>query len=86
MVATTPHVVAKIDSQGRILIPADIRRAAGLNVGDQVMLRVERDEVRVFTRASATRRLREIAARYHVPGRSLVDELIAERRAEAERE
>ncbi len=86
MVDTAVYASARVDSQGRILIPAEVRRAVGLQVGDKVLLSVEGDEVRLLTRTAATRRIREIAAPYHVPGRSLVDELIAERRAEAERE
>ena len=43
-------------------------------------------EVRITTRQARMRRAQELVRRYIPEGVSLVDELIAERRAEAERE
>lgn len=77
---------AKIAEGGRIVIPAEYRRALGLNVGDEVMLRLADGEIRISTRREAIRRAQQLL-RPHLPdGRSLADELIAERRAEAGRE
>ena len=76
----------RADKQGRILVPKELRDAIQMEVNGYVTLLVEDGEIRVITPARATRLIREIAARYHVPGRSAVDELIAERRAEAERD
>lgn len=77
---------ARIGEGGRIVIPAEIRKELDFNVGDKVMLRVVDGELRVCTVAQAIRRAQEIARTHIPPGRSLVDELIAERRAEAARE
>lgn len=80
------QVRARLDGRGRLVIPAEYRRALGLQVGDEVILRLEDGEVRIFTLAQAIKRAQELLDRYIAPGRSLADELIAERRAEAERE
>ena len=79
--------IAKINRQGRIVIPAECRAAAGLKPGDELLVEaVGEGELRLRTREQALREAQAIVAR-HVPAdRDLVAELIAERRAEAERE
>ena len=76
----------KLVSGGRLQIPADIRRALGLNDGDEVRMEVVDGELRVRSFRETLARVRERLRPYAVPGISIVDELIAERRAEAERE
>jgi AbrB family looped-hinge helix DNA binding protein len=71
---------------GRVVIPAEVRKELGLKVGDQLLLRVEDNEMRLFSVLEGIRRAQEIVRRYVPEGVSLADELIAERRAEAERE
>lgn len=79
-------VWTSIDKQGRIALPAAFRQALGLGEGDDVQLQLTDDGVRVLGRAAALRALQEDVRRYVPRGVSLVDELIAERRAEVERE
>ena len=76
----------KVDRHGRVVIPAEYRRALGLRAGDAVVVQLDDGALRILTRAQAIRRAQEIVAKYVSPDRSLVDELIAERRAEAARE
>ena len=76
----------KVDRHGRVVIPAEYRRALGLRAGDAVVIQLDDGALRILTRAQAIRRAQEIVAKYVSPDRSLVDELIAERRAEAARE
>lgn len=79
-------VRTRIADGGRVVIPAEFRKALGLCVGDPVLLILENGGVTLVTPDEAIRQARAIV-REHVPeGRSLVDELIAERRAEAARE
>lgn len=78
--------VTKIDKNGRVFIPADYRRELGLKPGDRVVVELHEGEVRILSQLEGIRRAREIVARYVSPDRSLADELIAERRAEAARE
>ena len=74
----------KLTEGGRIVIPAEYRQALGLRVGDELILRLEDGEVRIFTARQAIRRAQELVRRYIPQSRSLADELIAERRKENE--
>jgi antitoxin PrlF len=69
----------KLAEGGRIVIPAEYRQALGLHVGDELILRLENGEVRIFTTRQAIRRAQELVRRYIPQKRSLSDELIAER-------
>ncbi len=86
MLETTLRAVVRVDAQGRLLVPKELRDAVDMRPGENVTLLVQDGEIRVITVTAARAIVREIAAKYSTPGRSLVDELIAERRAEAARE
>ena len=73
----------RIGEGGRIVIPAEYRRALGLNVGDPVVMRLEDGELRLSSRREAIKRAQRILRQFVPEGRSLSDELIAERRREA---
>jgi AbrB family looped-hinge helix DNA binding protein len=77
---------ARVSAGGRIVIPASFRKALGISVGDEVVLRIEADELRITTLKARIERARRLVRRHVKPGTSLVDELIAERRREADRE
>jgi AbrB family looped-hinge helix DNA binding protein len=77
---------ARINGNGRVVIPADFRRALGINAGDEVVLRIEDDELRITTLKQRLERARRRVRKYVKPGRSLADELLAERREAAKRE
>jgi AbrB family looped-hinge helix DNA binding protein len=77
----------KIAPGGRIVIPGTFRRALNLSVGDDVVVEMKDGELRVRSLQAAVRQAQEMVRKYIPdPDRSLVDELIAERRAEATRE
>ena len=74
---------AKLDKAGRVVIPAAFRKALGVKPGEYLILRIVDGEMHAWTFGHATKRIQAIV-RKHVPeGRSVVDELIAERRSEA---
>jgi len=79
-------VSTKIADGGRVVIPVEYRRALGLEIGDEVILRVEDGELRIMTRAEGVKRAQRNVRKYVKGKRSLVDELIADRRVEAESE
>lgn len=79
-------ISTKIAEGGRLVIPAEHRRRLGLEIGDEVIVRVEDGELRILTRGEAVRRAQEKVRRHVKGSRSLVDELSAERRAESKRE
>jgi AbrB family looped-hinge helix DNA binding protein len=77
----------RINQQGRIVIPAECRAAAGLKPGDELLIETVGDgELRIRTKLQAIKEARAIVARYLPKGRDLVQELIDERREEAARE
>lgn len=76
----------RVAEGGRVVIPAEVRRELGLEIGDDLILQIENGELRLLTPREAVRRAQELVAQYVPRGESLVDVLIAERRAEYERE
>ncbi|HET7371265.1 MAG TPA: AbrB/MazE/SpoVT family DNA-binding domain-containing protein [Gammaproteobacteria bacterium] len=74
---------AKINAGGRVVIPAALRRQLGLKIGDEVVLSVDDDELRLRSFDSAIRRAQGIVRRYVGGEARLSDELIADRRREA---
>jgi antitoxin PrlF len=77
---------ARVNENGRVVIPASFRHALGINAGDEVVLRVEDDELRITTMKHRIERAKRLGRRHIKPGTSLVDDLIAERRKAAKRE
>lgn len=74
-----------LGQQGRFVIPAAVRAALGLAAGDELQLHVQGDQLLLQRPRDVVSQLRRLAAA--VPGRrSLVDELLEERRAAAARE
>lgn len=77
----------RINGQGRLVIPAALRAAAGLLPNSTVVLEVSGEgEVRLRSGAHGLARARAIARRYVKDARGQVDAFLAERRAEATRE
>lgn len=71
---------------GRLDLPDEYRQALGLETGDEVVLKLEEGTIRLLSPRAAIERAQRVVRSYVHEGRSLVDELIAERRREAERE
>lgn len=82
------HARLKIDSAGRIVIPAEMRAAMMVKPGETVVAHVVDGEFRIVSPAVALKRVQAFARKWKAehPGESVVDELIAERREEARRE
>jgi AbrB family looped-hinge helix DNA binding protein len=76
----------RLSEKGRLVIPAAMREALGMSVGDALDLRVTDGELRISTIRSRVRRAQERARRYIEPGVSLSEELSAERREAAKHE
>ena len=76
----------RVNENGRVVIPAAFRKALGIEAGDEVVLRIQDDELRITTQQRRIQRAQHRAREYVKPGTSLVDELLAERREAAEHE
>jgi AbrB family looped-hinge helix DNA binding protein len=78
----------KIDSAGRIVIPAEMRAAMMVKPGDTVTAEVVNGEFRIVSPEVALKHVQASARKWKAkhPGVDLVEELIADRREEARRE
>lgn len=76
----------EVHKSGRITIPVDLRREMNLAEGDTLIIRYENGEMKLLTQQQLIAEAQAILRQYVPSGVSLVDELILERRAEAERE
>ena len=81
----TPSNEIQIGPQGRLVVPAALRRELGLHPGERLLARVKDGALILEPRQVVERRLRE-RFREVSPQVSLADALIEERRAEAARE
>jgi AbrB family looped-hinge helix DNA binding protein len=72
--------VVSVGPKGRVVIPAEIRRRLGIDEGSELVALVEGQAVVLVPRSAIKSRLRSMFADVKV---SMVDELLAERRAEA---
>jgi AbrB family looped-hinge helix DNA binding protein len=76
----------RVNENGRVVIPASFRKALGINIGDEVVLRMEDDELRITTLKRRVERAQRLVRKHVKRGTSLADELIAERREAARNE
>ncbi|MFI5116895.1 MAG: AbrB/MazE/SpoVT family DNA-binding domain-containing protein [Terriglobales bacterium] len=80
------EICQRVNQNGRVVIPTAFRKALGIAVGDEVVLRIEDDELRITTQQRRIQRARRRARQYVKPGTSLVNELLTERREAARNE
>ena len=79
------RISVTVGPQGRLVIPSEIRREMGIAPGDVLLLQVEDQRLVLEKREAILERLRRRFA--HIPEDvRLSAELIAERRAESDRE
>ena len=71
----------KVASDGRVLIPLDMREAMVLGEDGRVTARVEAGELRLVSPAVAVRQVQARMQKFKKPGESIVDQFLAERRA-----
>jgi AbrB family looped-hinge helix DNA binding protein len=85
-VISKTSVTSRINDNGRIVIPVEIRQSMGIKPGDTLFLTLEGDVLKVESHAGRIRRVQE-SLRHLIPDtRVLSDELIAERREDARQE
>jgi AbrB family looped-hinge helix DNA binding protein len=76
----------RVNENGRVVIPASFRKALGINIGDEVVLLIDDDELRITTVKRRVQRAQRLVRKHVKAGTSLVDELIAERREASKHE
>ncbi len=73
---------AQIGEGGRIVIPANYRRMLHLEVGQEVILSLSNDEIRISPLQAAVKRAQAAVRKYNANQDKLSDELITMRREE----
>ena len=76
----------RVNQNGRVVIPAHFRKRLGIRVGDEVVLQLHDDELRITTLKRNIERAQRLVRKHVKPGASLVDEFLAERREAARHE
>ncbi len=77
---------ANLSKEGRVLIPAAIRRELGLREGEPLSVSVVDGEIRIVSRLIALRQMQQRLAHLRDPRNPAVDEMLRERREAASRE
>jgi AbrB family looped-hinge helix DNA binding protein len=66
---------ALINEGGRILIPVNIRKALNLHTGDELLLKVEEDEIHMIPLSKAVQQAQDLIRQYNKDGLKLTDVL-----------
>ena len=78
------HADVRLGPQGRLVVPAPLRKALGFRPGDTLVARIEDGHLVIEKPEAVEQRLHDWFRKFE--GRSLSEELIAERRDEARKE
>jgi len=76
----------QIGKGGRLVVPAKLRKTLNIQAGDEIVVRLEDDSLRLIPMQRAVRRAQKVVKQYVPEGVSLVDELIQARREAARHE
>ena len=76
----------RMTKEGRVLIPADLRKSLGLKEQEPLTIYAQDGEIRIVSRLQAIKQMQRRMAAHRVEGVSVVDELLRERREQAQRE
>lgn len=77
---------AKIDNNGRIVIPSAYRRLLNIQIGDELSLAVNGSELRITTLSNSLKNARDTIKKYKTGNSSLVNELASMRKEDNENE
>jgi AbrB family looped-hinge helix DNA binding protein len=78
------RMTTTLDEEGRLVLPAEVRRSLGIEAGDQVVLELDERGVHLLpSRAEALKRAQALVRKYVPEGVSLSDELLEDRRRES---
>ena len=73
----------ELGAGGRLVIPAPMRTALGMKVGDRLTVRLEGNELRVYTYGEGLRQARKILAKHLPAGVDAVDDFLRWKREQA---
>ena len=78
------HQSVELGAGGRLVIPAPMRAALGMKIGDRLNVRLEGDELRIYTFDAGIRRIQKLVGPY-LP-KNAVDEFLRWKREDAAKE
>jgi len=83
---STQEIKLRVSENGRVVIPAAVRKALGVGPGDEIILQREKDGFRITTQQQRIAAARARIRRYVKPGSNIVDDFIRERHEAAKHE
>ena len=75
-----------VQDNGRVILPADLRRRMGIGKGDRLVIEATDESISLTTARERRRRAQDIAAKYKRSKSSSADSFLQEKRSEADRE
>ena len=75
---------ARVGDGGRLVIPAELRRAMDLSIGDEVVMSFRDGALEVVPQVLMIRNIQAELAQFKGPGVDIVDAFLNERRAESQ--
>ena len=77
---------ARLGQNGRVVIPAEMRAALGLNTGDEILMELQAGEIRLVALRDSVRQAKALFRQAIPDSSNVVDDFIADRKLEASRE
>jgi len=77
---------AKLAANGRILLPAAARKLLEISTGDEIVILIDDGEAKLFSLEHAILNAQAKVKKYNKQNKSLSEELISDRRKEANNE
>ncbi len=72
----------KLSPGGRIVVPTRMRKALAMEVGDELFMKVENQQLKIFNLRHAVKEAQLLMAKYNPEKNCLSDEIIEDRRHE----
>ena len=83
VVKAMTSVDIEVPMDGKVIVPLELSGATGWRVGEKLTVQMKDGEIRIFSSAKAILRAQEWISGFVAEGRSLSNELIAERKQES---
>lgn len=79
-------VKAKVSKGGKVAIPSSCKKALNISDGDELLFDINDNQVVISPVKFALKKVRKMLKEHNPDGKSLVDELIQERKRETDNE
>jgi bifunctional DNA-binding transcriptional regulator/antitoxin component of YhaV-PrlF toxin-antitoxin module len=77
------HQAVELGAGGRLVIPAPMRAALGMKIGDRLTVQLDGNQLRIYTFQAGLRRAREIIGKYLPKGVDPVEDFLRWKREQA---